>query len=181
MVERENAARGLTAVKSICATAGGDRGCCSQDYFEIEPRRPVLGVVQIESPHLVEREVTAAVDLPQPGQSRRHEQALSMPILVNRDLVWELGPWSDNTHFTLEDIYELRKFIQAPSPHRFPDFGKPRVVGQLEKARVLILTKFRVQLSTLLFRAVDHAAELDQDERNSILADAFRPIENRSR
>src|SRR5690606_35503044 len=81
-----------------------DGGDGAEDQLDVEPGRPVLGVVEIQLHHLVEGEVTAAVDLPQPGQARGDHEALVVPVLIGGDLGRNLRPRPDHAHLPNQDV-----------------------------------------------------------------------------
>src|ERR1700676_1672831 len=78
--------------------------------FQIEPRRTIARVAQIESNHIVKSDPAAALDLPEPGNSRfGFEQAASMPGRVGLHLVRHRGTGSTQGHFAPQQIKKLGK------------------------------------------------------------------------
>src|SRR5947209_694369 len=80
----------------------------NQENLEVQPQRPILGVVQIQADHIVEAGPAAAADLPQAGDARLHLQnPAPVPQVVSLKLVGDGRTRSDQRHFTLENVDEL--------------------------------------------------------------------------
>src|SRR3712207_2318436 len=67
---------------SVRTAAKDNRGNRPQHDLHVEPRRPVLGIVQIQTHHLVEAQVATAIDLPKAGEPGRHGQPLMVPVFI---------------------------------------------------------------------------------------------------
>ena len=101
----------------MCSIAHKHGSGSTQKEFHVEPRRPGFGISEIQSNHLIELDTASAIHLPEPGNAWLHVQdSSSVPCPVGRHFVGNRGTRSDQRHFSLEHIQELRKFIQATSP-----------------------------------------------------------------
>src|SRR5690606_7547085 len=151
------------------------RGNGAQQDLHIEPRRPVLRIVQVEVNHLVERQVASPVHLPQPGQAGPHQEPLLLPLLILLDLARQGRAWPDEAHIAPQDIDQLRQLVETELPQVFPDAGQARIVRVLEDPSVT--TDGPDQLRPLLVRIGDHASELDHAERPAILPEPGLEVE----
>ena len=57
--------------------------------------------------------IFAGGHLPQSGYARRHFEALFMPRAVLFHVFKRMGARADQAHVALEDVPELRQFVQA--------------------------------------------------------------------
>ena len=65
--------------------------------------------------------------------SGRRLQQLSILVGENVDKFLHLRPHAHQLHFALQDIHELRQFIQFISPQKTADSRDPRVPGAVSK------------------------------------------------
>ena len=99
---------------------------------DIEPEAPVLQIVKITFHPLVNRCIASpSVYLGPSGNA----DLKAMASVVMRDLFekfvnkeWALRPRPDNTHVALQDIKELRQFVQAALSQERADKGASRIV-----------------------------------------------------
>ena len=98
-------------------------------YLDVEPERPLIHVLKIEKHPLVERDSTAAVDLPKAGNSRFHAEPPPLPIFIEALIIanrqWS---WAYQTHVTVQHVKQLRKFIDATSSQEFANWRDPRII-----------------------------------------------------
>ena len=95
----------------------------------------MLDVVEIELHHFVERNAAPPAHLPKPGEPRPHLEPELVPFLVVLELVLQGRPRPHDGHLSLEDVDELRKFIEARFPQEVSDRGDARIVCQLINGR----------------------------------------------
>ncbi len=89
----------------------------TQENLEVEPRRPSLGISEIQADHVIKLDPASTTHLPETGNARLHFQdSLPVPCLVGCYFVRNRRTRSDQRHFSPEHIQELRKFIQATPP-----------------------------------------------------------------
>jgi len=89
-----------------------DRGERLQDDRQIERQRPALQIDEVQVHQIVEIELRAARDLPQPGDPRQHQIALAVPVLEH--LVVALGqrPRAHERHLTAQHVHELGQLVE---------------------------------------------------------------------
>src|SRR5262249_9641766 len=124
-----------------------ERGYGFEDDLQVQPGRPVFDVVNIELHHLLEREAIAAADLGQAGQSRLYVAPFAVPGFVAFNLVWDGRSRADQRHLALEDVEELREFVDAQAAKEGADAREPAAVdefvaGLLVRAEVGIALAF---------------------------------------
>src|SRR6187397_1922624 len=82
--------------------------------FEINPERLLSNVLKVHSDHVVEGGATAAMNLPQTGNSRLgFENPATMPKLIALELVRDRRSRANEGHLSSQDIDELRQFVQT--------------------------------------------------------------------
>src|ERR1043166_792333 len=94
------------------AFTGQNRGDGAEEDLEVERRRPVVDVLQVELHPAVEVDVVAAADLPEAREPRLHRQPSSVPPVIRRDLLGDRRPRPDQAHVALQDVPELRDLIE---------------------------------------------------------------------
>src|SRR5215510_13384514 len=103
---------------------------CFENDLQIEPERPILNVEDVELYHLFERKAITTADLPEPCQSGLYIQPLTMPGFVAFDFVWNRRTGTDQTHFPLEDVEDLRKLVEAHVPKDLAHASQPGTVRE---------------------------------------------------
>src|SRR5258708_7140704 len=69
---------------------------CTEEDFDIEPRTPHSGILQVESNHGIEVDSTSTRNLPQSRDSRFYfEQPATVPCLVSGQFIRNWRPWPD--------------------------------------------------------------------------------------
>lgn len=118
---------------------------------EVFPDTVVFDVHQIVDEFVIGRGVILGEDLGQAGDARFDVMAISVFGVFLFEFFDEEGPfWSgtDEAHVAVEDVEDLRQFVQAGGADKFADFGNARVV-------------FGSQLGTGVFFRIDaHGTEL---------------------
>src|SRR5450755_3770181 len=112
------------------------RACLPQN-LQVEDKRPVLHIAQIEPDRLLPGQVGAAVDLPQPGDARLDYQPAPDVVAVPCSLVRQRGPRADQRHVPAHDIDQLRQLVHRPAAEPGTNGRYPRVVADLEKHSVV--------------------------------------------
>ena len=98
------------------ATAGAleDDAQGSQKNFNVEPKTPVVDVVQLEAHHLVEiADVVAAAHLLQSGDAGVDADPAALPVLIMTHLIRSGRAGSHQAHLTAQDVPELGKFVET--------------------------------------------------------------------
>src|SRR5215472_3804505 len=72
---------------SCCAGSPEHSRDRQRQNFEIKPQRPAIDILHVQYHPLVERNAVSAGHLPQTGDSRRHAESPSMPILTEELIV----------------------------------------------------------------------------------------------
>src|SRR6185369_9621288 len=80
---------------------------------QVAAERPALEILHVELDHLVEREMVAAANLPQPGNSWRRLQAPQMPRLVEFKLVGQSRARPNQAHLAVYHVDQLRQLVDA--------------------------------------------------------------------
>src|SRR5205823_4107352 len=96
-------AAGIALVRS-----SEERARRARENLQVDPRRAVLDVPDIEFDALVPRQPSATVDLRPAGDSRLDVEPPALPRRVALDLVRERGARADEAHIAPNDIPELR-------------------------------------------------------------------------
>src|SRR5579859_7410109 len=111
---------------SVSALAGKYSLWGLQKYFDIQPKRPLLNVTEIEPDHIVKCGFAAAGDLPQACDSRFYfQEARSVPGLIEIYLIGNRGPGTNQRHLAFEDVDQLGKLVEAGSAEKSTDSRKP--------------------------------------------------------
>ena len=98
---------------------------------EVFPDAVVFDVHQIVDEFVIGRGVVLGEDLGQAGNARFDVMAIGVFGVFFFELFDEEGPfrsWTDEAHVAVEDVEDLRQFVQAGSADEFTDLGNARVV-----------------------------------------------------
>src|SRR5262249_35757599 len=117
-----------------------------EDDLQVEPGRPVFDVVNIQLHHLLERQAVAAADLRQAGQSRLYVKAFAVPGFVTFNLVGDGRSRADQRHLALEDVEDLRQFVNAQASKQGADARDPAAVDEFV-AGLLVRAEVRIALA----------------------------------
>src|SRR6266498_796181 len=102
-----------------------------QQYLEIQPRRPVVDVLQVELHPAVEVDLVAAAHLPEAREAGLHRQPAAVPAVVRGHLLGDGGAGADQAHVALQHVQELRQLVERELPEDTADRGDARVVLRL--------------------------------------------------
>lgn len=129
------------------------------------------------------RRITASAGLPHAGDARAYHVKVFDVRAVFGDFILNDGPRADEAHFTLEDVEQLRQFVQAGLAQEGPALGDAWVIFQFEFCfpffpglRVACQEFFQFHVG------IDaHTAEFITVEFFTISSDAAMLEDNRSR
>src|SRR2546425_2814241 len=86
------------------------------DQLQVQPKAPGVDVLKVERQRLVEIQLGATADLPEPGESRLDSQATGDRHAAGGELVGQARPWADQAHVAQNDVHELRELVEAGCP-----------------------------------------------------------------
>src|SRR6266404_191176 len=160
-----------------------DNGSGLEHDFQIKQDRHALEIEQVHRDHLVERRFVLAVYLPVSGQARQTVHAFSLPRLIMGKFIWRARPRTNQTHLAAKHVENLRQLIQATRTKNSPERGQAWVAASIQLRHRTIDPDqfFQMALVRLCLSAQLHCPELPDKKMSSAKADAFLPIENRTR
>src|SRR4051794_35407043 len=158
--------RRLPATRPALVRAAEEGARRAQQDLQVDERRPVLDVPEVELDPLGPGELRPAVDLRPAGDARPDVEAVPLPLVVLVDLVPERRPRPDDRHVAAHDVPELRQLVQRQPTQDPAGTRDPRVsaVDGVPGAEPL--------------GADDHRAQLEELEVEAVLADARLPVEH---
>src|SRR5207244_8008529 len=106
------------SIRARAAEDGRDRLGENRD---VEPDRPVLEVVEVEPDEVVEAEVRAAGDLPEPRHARADEIALAVPALELGVVAQRQRAGPDEAHLAAEHVPDLWHLVEREAAQERPD------------------------------------------------------------
>ncbi len=89
-----------------------DRDGARQDV-EIEPRRPVAHVLDVERDAALEGRALRSVTCQMPGETRLPRAGRSLPSSMSENLALKIGPWADQAHVSDDHVPQLGQFVEA--------------------------------------------------------------------
>ncbi len=128
----------------------------------------MLEVDEVEVHEVVEVELRAPGDLPQPGDAGQHEVALAVPVLEHVVVALGQRTRADERHLAAQHVDQLRQLVQREAPQLAADRRQARIIANLEQRAGRLVELFEVCLALLGVGV--HRAELQAGERP--LADA---------
>src|SRR5262245_46669640 len=93
--------------------------------LKIEPNGPVLDIMAVQFHPLHEGKVISPADLPKTCDARLDRQPAAMEPLVTINLFGKWRPWTNQGHFALQHVDELRQFIDAGPANETPYGSDP--------------------------------------------------------
>src|SRR5208282_289727 len=127
----------LRALQQARASHAGtsDYYACGLDQnLEIQPQRPVVDVLKVETDPVVEiRNLIAPTDLPQTGHARFYAEFAAMPDFETFELVRPGRARSHQAHVSLKDAPQLRQFVEAVFAQNASDASDSGIVTHLER------------------------------------------------
>ena len=165
---------------SLRASADENDRDGAEEDLDIEPKRPVVDVLEVEAHPVGEFiDLIAAADLPQAGEAGLDAEAAAMgEILEAPGLVHWQGPRADEAHGSLEDVEQLGQFVEAEPPQEAADRRDARIVGDLEHRATHLVHGRKLVLA--LLGVGDHRAEFIHGERSPVDAASFLAKQNRA-
>src|SRR4051794_9311646 len=139
-----------------------------REDLEIDPRRAVLDVPDVELDAFVPRQPRTSVNLSPAGDAGLDVEASPLSRRVLLDLVRERGARADEAHVAADDIPELRDLVERQSPQRTTDPRDAWIALVHGVARSFTLGPD------------SHRAQLDELEVSAAQADSALPIEDRA-
>ncbi len=140
----------------------------AQQDLEIQARRAVLDVPDVELDAVGPWERRATVDLRPARQPRTEVEPTTLVLVVLLDLVAQRGTWPDDAHVAAQDVPELRQLVDRRSPEDAPDPCDPAIA---------LVDRIA---GTHAFRAHDHRAQLQHVEVDAALTHPSLAVENRA-
>src|SRR4051812_9528194 len=135
--------------------------------LQVDPRRAMLDIPDVELDALIPRHARAAVDLRPAGDPRLDVEPASLSRRVLLDLVRERGTGADQAHVSAHHIPELRDLVDRQAAQDAAGARDPRV------------TFVHGITGALALGADLHRAELHQLELPAAQADAPLPVQHR--
>src|SRR5437763_3209233 len=167
----------LSAKRSVRPAArehGWDR--LDQDR-DVHPERPVLEVVEIEPDEVVEAEVRATRDLPQPGDAGQDVVPLAVPVLELLVVAQRQRARADQAHLAAQDVEKLRYLVKREPAQQRADRRNSRITAHLEQRPARLVLPLEVRL--VLGGVGVHRPELEHVELALAEADAAIAVEDR--
>lgn len=93
------------------------------------PEAPVADVPGVELEAAVEADVVAAADLPEAGDAGRGHADDGQVVAYFLFLTRQVRAWADETHLALDDVEDLRQFVEAVLADELADLRDARVVA----------------------------------------------------
>src|SRR5450631_508869 len=164
---------GWTATSVRTATSQHGAGGLPQDH-EVNSRRPVLHVVEVEAHGLFPRQIRATADLPKTGHARPHEQAPPhiVPGLLDTG---RQRARADKRHLTEQHVHQLRKLVEGVAPQEPAHRCHPIIDGVFREHATRLVAIRRNQCIECVICALPHRAELVNREERTATARPLLP------
>lgn len=114
---------------SIGAFLAADDADGLEEQDDVLPEAPVADVPGVELEAAVEADVVAAADLPEAGDAGRGHADDGQEVADLLFFARQVRARADEAHLALDDIEDLRQFIEAVLADEFADFRDARVVA----------------------------------------------------
>src|SRR4051794_10403909 len=102
----------LPATGRALVRAAEERERRLRENLEIEPRRAVIDVPEVELDALGPWQRRATVHLCPPGDPRLDGEAPTLALIVALDLVAQCRPRADDAHLPTDDVPKLRQLVE---------------------------------------------------------------------
>src|SRR5262249_21181795 len=151
-----------------------DRGQGSHDDLEIQREGNITRVKYIHLDHLAKCCSVLAVHLPKSGQTWQRITARSLFGRITFEFQNRARSWSDQPHFSLQHIEDLRQFVEAGCSQKLPANDETRIPRGVEFDHRTVATNqmFQVRLVHVSFCVYFHGAEFYKHETASLESDA---------
>src|SRR5579884_4497090 len=134
----------LYGFASVAAAGGRHDHERLADDPEVAPKAPVLDVLAVEFDAPFVFHLVAAVDLPGAGQARAGAQIRGDVVAIFPHFRRDDRPRPDEAHLALEDVPQLRQFVEAALAQYLAKRRDARVVLEL-LCRVPLLARGRIR------------------------------------
>src|SRR5437868_3477757 len=125
---------GSDSVGAVTAKHGRNR---PQHDADVEPERPVLNVLAIQSHDLLEvHDMAATTHLPKTRDARLGTKPPKVVRLVVLEIGFEERTGSHEGHVAPENVPDLRQLVETPTPQKASDPRYARIVRDLEQTRI---------------------------------------------
>src|SRR5262245_5591118 len=118
------------------ASAAENGGNGLEQDLEVQSQRPVVDVLQVQLPPLLEVDGVAPRDLPEAGEARPDAEAPARPELVLLDFGRDGRTGADEAHVPLEDVPHLGELVEAELPEEAADLRHAGIILDLEHRAV---------------------------------------------
>src|SRR5277367_839269 len=117
----------------VSALAGQDSRDGSQNNLPVQCERPVVDVLHVHLHPGLEVQRIPTLHRPQACQARTHAQAPPLPGLVELHFFGNRRARTHQRHVALEDVPQLRPFVDRKFAQEAAQAGEPWVVGDFER------------------------------------------------
>lgn len=150
----------------------------SEHDLQISEQAAMLNIINIQLHHIHKSHMIAPAHLPQAGTTRFDQQALLIVIGVLLVFAWQTRTWADQAHRTIQDVPQLRQFIDGDLANDLTHFRHPRIVFHLEHCAFdFVLGDQRFQSGLCVSR---HGAEFVHPKQLAASSNAHLREENRA-
>src|SRR5690348_3324489 len=158
--------RRLPTSRLALVRAAEEGGRRAGEDLQVEDRRAMLDVPDVELDPVRPGEGGSAVDLRPARDARPHVEAAPLPLVVLLDLVAERRPRADHAHLAADDVPELRQLVERELAQEAAGARDPRVAVVHREAGAHRLG------------ADDHRPQLEQLEVGAVRAHPGLAVEN---
>src|SRR4029077_20712814 len=127
--------RRLPAARLALVRAAEEGARSPGENPQVETRRAMLHVPDVQLDPVGPRQRRAAVDLRPAGDSGLDVEPVTLALVVLLDLVAQRRPWADDAHLAPDDVPELRQFVERELPQQPPAARDPRVAAVHREGR----------------------------------------------
>src|SRR3712207_4165724 len=137
------------ALGSEGAAARQHGGQSPQQDAQVEPDRPALEVEEVQADEVVEVELAAPRDLPQPRDPGQDKVALAVPVLEALVIAQGQRARPDQRHLSHQDVEQLWELVERIAPEQAPDRRQAGVTADLEQGAAGLVERFEVGLALI--------------------------------
>src|SRR2546430_11530237 len=124
--------RGLFDESRLGSSASLDHyGNSKSDKFEVFPKSLPLKIINIQLDHVLKGHLATCIDLPGACQSWLPRQSQHIMWTVTIDFIRKRWAWTNERHFTSQNIKELGEFIYTSLAKKSANFSNPGIVNIL--------------------------------------------------
>src|SRR6266576_1759530 len=155
------------------------RGDRTHQNLEIKRQAPVFHVFKIQLHTRFKGRIPARDDLPEPCNARFYLQPPVVLGTVSRAVVYGMGARANQAHIPLQDIPELRQFVETVLAKKASEPGNARIICDF-KERVLALVELAQGISQSV-SSIDHGPEFIANKSLSLFSCAEGGIDDLAR